>query len=176
MTDKLSKIRAALEFYANEWINNPIKPGKFPSPYLNGDDGRRAKEALSLLNAIEEPETTAREGELFICRRTVGGNSNSEYGTRYYIYEELEPYVRAPHLSPAWQDISTADKNGGEILGWFPNINERRIVWWCNEKQLCKAGLNGFWDSSKGSGVQPTAWQPLPAAPSEIRSEEKEVK
>jgi hypothetical protein len=29
---------------------------------------------------------------LFICKRTVGGNSTSEYGTRYYVYEEVEPY------------------------------------------------------------------------------------
>lgn len=31
--------------------------------------------------------------DLFICRRTVGGNSKSEYGTRYYVYEEVAPYV-----------------------------------------------------------------------------------
>lgn len=40
---------------------------------------------------------------LFICKRTIGGNSTSEYGTRYYIYEELAPVEDLERVREALQ-------------------------------------------------------------------------
>lgn len=68
----------------------------------------------------------------------------------------------------AWMPIETAPRDGNEYLGWFPELNERRVIWWCSAANFSaplKGGVDGFWNSSHHSVNQPTHWLPLPSPP-----------
>jgi hypothetical protein len=58
---------------------------------------------------------------LFICKRTVGGNSTSEYGTRYYVYEEVAPVGDLERVREALMDcaggLSYIRTMHGELYG-----------------------------------------------------------
>lgn len=64
---------------------------------------------------------------------------------------------------PGWQDISTAPKDGTNVLLWWP--------FWCKGRPTIGwFGLNGIrqWvapETLEGDGDPPTYWMPLPPPP-----------
>lgn len=61
-----------------------------------------------------------------------------------------------------WQDMRTAPKDGTVLLGWFHNGGIREI-WWKEDYEAA------YWQDHADSEPDPAYWQPLPAAPGEIR-------
>ena len=71
-------------------------------------------------------------------------------------------YIRAD-LSPQWQPIETAPRDGAQILAYgahqhYPEEYTTKIQWWSD-------GINGW--GATGVSIIPTHWMPLPKPPTE---------
>lgn len=75
---------------------------------------------------------------------------------------------------PRWQDISTAPKDGKEILAW--RDSRACFMRWRAMEHHPNGGFWDQWHASRKSieHFQPTHWQPLPSAPVVLRSSEDE--
>ena len=60
--------------------------------------------------------------------------------------------------SGSWQDISTAPKNGANILSFAPDLGIAIAMWWADETH----DDGGTW---RDDGAVPTHWMPLPEHP-----------
>jgi hypothetical protein len=68
---------------------------------------------------------------------------------------------RTPTPTPGWQDISTAPKDGTEVLLHWPHWSRRATIgYWKHDRWIAENALDG-----SETGPQPVAWMPLPPAP-----------
>lgn len=65
----------------------------------------------------------------------------------------------APAAPNGWQDISSAPKDGTELLGLL-GPKDIRLIWYFKPSSRSEG-----WLDARGNQVKPTHWQPLPAAP-----------
>jgi hypothetical protein len=74
----------------------------------------------------------------------------------------LAPIAYWNTRTPDWQDISTAPRDGTEIIVLIrPKVI--RLGWWFHPSSRTKD-----WHDENGNVIHPTHWMPLPAPPKEV--------
>jgi hypothetical protein len=136
--------------------------------------------------AILIGETVKRIMQDFRIRRMQNMVGHPESITNESLVpEELSRHAEAAEIVKAvlavlpaaqadrWQDISTAPKDGTEVLGYRPPSRSRRTIYICAWRKIDSAG--SAWVSVIDRMVAiPTHWRPLPAPP--VIAEQREVK
>jgi hypothetical protein len=143
------------------------------------DPRRPEREAIERLKVLLEQATP---GPWHVHRPRVNiylRNADGVYVMEQYLYgvrtesdaelicllRNLAPALLAalpPTPTPGWQDISTAPKDGREILVRFEGTTAMSVVRW---EPYPKAD-SGYWFClDSGQQYDPTFWRPLPTAP-----------
>jgi hypothetical protein len=110
-------------------------------------------------------------GELFGPKASIESEEASLLrGPEFHDFAQgiVEALQRVTALSPApsggWNDMSSAPKDGTRFLAYEPRGEYRHYECWWQDDFANWAGWQDDWDSEP----EPTHWQPLPAAPSQV--------
>lgn len=63
---------------------------------------------------------------------------------------------------PEWQDISTAPRDGSEVIGFQPHVGIIQMAWDIHPQSI------GGWICRNGDCPHPTHWMPLPSPPGSV--------